>query len=186
MALIGGGKLPPVWRISMRKRIIIAVTSVALICAVMGYPVFPFAGWPWLQQRSRDVIIGRCTATPEAETVGTNGVALSLRGLIRSEIRLLCVLRGATNSGPTRVVSSYWPRQGEYYLIFANLHDGIYEAIEQYRIIPLGMDFPTNMLAGKSFDETIRALLQYRLGNLKAEMGRAQEEEKRLQEGLKQ
>jgi len=64
--------------------------------------------------------------------------------------------------------------------------EGLYHATEQYRIVPLGTSFPTGLLAGKGFDEQIRALLQYRVDMLKREMEEAQEEKARLEEGLKQ
>ena len=50
----------------------------------------------------------------------------------------------------------------------------------------MGTNFPTNLLAGKSFDKQVRALLQYRVDMLSRDMEQAQEEKKRLEEGLKE
>ena len=151
----------------------------------MAYTKFPFSGWPWLQQKSRDIIIGRCGLTADPDAVGKDGVALNMRGLINSDIQIVSVLKGTTNSGTARLTSEYWPRQGEYYLVFAHYHDDFYQAVEKYRIVPLGPHFTTNSLSGKSLNQQIRALLQHRLDMLNCEMQQAQEEKARLEEGLK-
>jgi hypothetical protein len=170
----------------MQTRFLIAT---ALLCCAMGsmaYVIFPFSGWPWLKAKSRDIIVARCNATPEIEPVGPDGVALNLRGLIKSDIQILSVLKGTTNSGTAQLLSKYWPRQRDCYLIFANYSDGVYQATEEYRIIPLGLNFSTNLIAGKPLDEQIRAVLRYRLDMLGRQIEQAQEEKKRLEEGLKQ
>ena len=166
--------------------IITAGTLLACTCAVMAYVMLPFPGWSALEHKSHDIIIARCNVTPDPTAVGKDGVERNLRGLIESEIQIISLLKGITNSGAAQLKSEYWPRQGEYYLVFADYNYGFYEAHEPYRIICLGTYSPTNMLAGKSLNEQIRALLQYRLDMLNREIEQAQEEKSRIEEGLKQ
>ena len=151
----------------------------------MAYVTMEFPGWPLLEQQSHDIIIGRCSATPDLYDVGKDGVERNSRGLINSQFEIVSVLKGVTNSGAFRLVSEYRPRQGEYYLIFSGYHGGSYQAFEAYRIVPLGIQFVTNDLSGKSLDEKIQMLLEHRLNDLKRLMQEDQEEKRRLEEGLK-
>jgi hypothetical protein len=115
--------------------------------------------------------------------------------LLASDIDVVSVLKGETNWGSVPIpppamgsgnlVSQYWPRQNEYYLVFAIFHDGEYQATEPYRVVPLGIRFSTNLLAGKSLDQQIKFCLQWRLDNLNRDLGQMQEEKKRLESGLK-
>jgi hypothetical protein len=165
---------------------ITAGTLLACIGSVMAYVTFPFSGWPWLEQKSHDILIARCRVTPDPYAVGKDGAEHNMRGLINSEIQIVSVLKGTTNTGTARLTSEYWPRQGDYYLVFATFNFGFYQAVEKYRIVPLGPRFMTNILSGKSLELQVRTLLQYRLNMLSREMQQAQEEKKRLEEGLKQ
>jgi hypothetical protein len=166
-----------------------ALSTFALLAAVAtAVAVFTsrFSNWDSLKRTSPDIIIARCTKTPNAFEVEGNVTRIgNPHGLWQAEIEVVCALAGRTNLGPAHLTSFYRPRQGEEYLVFAKYEEGFYYAIERYRIVPLGMSFPTNMLAGKSFDDQVRALLQYRVDMLNAEMQQAQEEKKRLEEGLK-
>ena len=58
--------------------------------------------------------------------------------------------------------NSIW--NGESYLVIGS-HEtgretGVYEALEEYRIIPLGSDFSTNSIAGKPLDEQLQILFR--------------------------
>ncbi len=155
------------------------------ICGVMGYATSPFMGWAQLERVSNDIVIGRCKATPDLIDLDDSGVERNSRGLKNSDIQMITVLKGTTNSGTALVTSQYSTRQGEYYLIFASYHDGFYQAFEKYRIVPLGASFATNYISGKTLDEQVRSLLRYRVEMLNQQLAEAKEEKKRLEEGLK-
>ena len=72
-------------------------------------------------------------------------------GMIRSDIEVMSVLKGDTKQGTARIVSQYWPRQGERFLMFATYQSNqLYNATETYRIVPIGRDFPTHELTGET------------------------------------
>lgn len=160
------------------------------LSTALAVKFLPFSGWDEVKRRSPDIIIARCSRIDES----TQGLTVHDL-LVDSDIEVISVLRGTTNrvTGPLtgpgigagRLLSMYYPRQGQYYLIFSIYGDGEYQAIEDYRVIPLGPTFFTNSLAGKTFDEQIRMLFQRRLYNLNREIQTAQEEKQRLEEGLK-
>lgn len=153
---------------------------------VNAYITSDFAGWPALEGKSHDIIIARCSATPDLSPVGTNGVAIDRRGLIYSEIQIVAVLKGTNNFGTGQLVSSYWPRQGEYYLIFSDYRFGSYLAYEAYRIVPIGMSFSTDELKSGILDYEITTLLRRRLDKLNRQMSIELDEKHRLEEGLKE
>lgn len=137
--------------------------------------VASFKGWDWLKATSSDVIVARCVRTPSE----------SYRDGVQAEMAIVCVLKGTNGATPGVVRSFYWPRQGEHYLIFADYHDGSYQALEEYRFVPLGVQFLTNSVVGKPFDDQIQLLFKNRLDQLNRELEQGQEEKKRLEEGLK-
>jgi hypothetical protein len=166
------------------KAIVIGLFTAAF--AAMGVLIAPFQGWDNLKRYSSDIIIARCGNTPNPFNVKTNGIWIDMQdGMIDSQIQVLSVLKGATNLGAARLTSQYWPRQGEHYLIFAIYHDGFYQAIETYRVVPLGTYRPPDLSTGKTLDEKIHILLQYRFDNLNRQMKEEQEEKQRLEDGLK-
>lgn len=157
------------------------IASIATAVVIM-----PFRGWERLAQKSSDVIVVRCSKTPDPLAPDKDGVSLEIiDGIVDSDMEIVSILKGGTNSGNVRVSSEYWPRQRECYLIFADFHDGYYQAVESYRVVPLGINFPTNLLTGKSLEEQIRTALKYRLDNLDRKMKEEMEEKQRLEEGLK-
>jgi hypothetical protein len=149
-----------------------------------------FNGWEYVM-KSPDILIVQCTKTPDPlyDTSVRAG-----DGLVISQVEIESVLKGTTNSTMTtegrvsrseRLVSDFVPRQGEHYLIFAQYFQGNYQAAESYRIVPLGINFSTNMLAGESLDDKIQTLFKYRLSHLDQELKQMQEERKRLEEGIR-
>jgi len=153
--------------------------------SAMAFITVPFPGWNLLAQKSSDIIVARCVNTPDPFNVWSDGRRVDFQGLIDSDFGIVSVLKGMTNTGAVRVTSEYWPRQGEYYLVVANYHDGYYQANEEYRVIPLGVKFPTNSIVGKPLDEQLQILFKRRLNDLNRQMKAEQEEKQRLEEGLK-
>jgi hypothetical protein len=145
--------------------------------------------WPTLEHDSQAIIIARCKSTPEWMHY-TNGVLIMnpALGLVESEMEVEAVLKG-TNSPtgtPIRFGSEFWPRQGENYLIMAQSYDGVLcRANEKYRIIPLGLFFTTNALTGKTVEEKIRQMLQFRVDHLDQQLQEDKAEKQRLDNALK-
>jgi len=145
----------------------------------------PFHGWDALIAKSPEIIIAKCLKAPEETLYRQGNVVEGVRdGVFPSEIEVVAVLKGMTNRGPVRLYSRVPLSRGEDYLIFARFFD-TYDAPEEYRIVPLGSRFSTNLLVGKQLDDQIQTLLQYRLKNLNREMERLQEEKVRLESAVK-
>jgi hypothetical protein len=87
------------------------------------------------------------------------------------------------------MASWYKPRQGQRFLLFANYMtygtNSWYNAIEEYRVVPLAEDFNTNTLTGKTLDEQIEIILAARYKDLNREVAQINEEMKRIQGGIK-
>ncbi len=164
------------------------MTNIVLVLfagSAMGFVRFEFAGWSDLQQRSHDIFVARCDATPDQNPVGKDGIEINTRGLVYSDMTVISIIKGVTNAGPARLKSVFCPRQGEYYLIFASYFNGFYDAFEPYRIVPVGLRFSINDLDGKTVDEQIKALLRHRIDNLEQQIKAEQEEKARLEEAFK-
>jgi hypothetical protein len=169
------------------RGILLKLISIGIASAAMAVVTQPFSGWDNLTMMSSDIVIARCSRTPNRLNIGKGGAVIELKdGMLQSDIEVVSILKGATNLGPAQLSSRYWPRQSELYLIFSTHAEGFYHAPESYRVIPLGMDFPTNALAHQSLDEQIRTVLSYRLRELNLELQQKHEEKKRLEEGLQE
>lgn len=161
----------------------------ALIAAAttMATLVDKFKGWNELIERSPDIVIARCVAPPTAAQ--TKKATIIINGSVPSDIEVIAVLKGTTVPGSSRLLSSYRPRQGEQFLLFASYRNDTsfigYNAVEEYRVVPLNHFFQTNMLAGKTLEQKIEWILQSRLRDLNEELERGQEEKQRLEEGIK-
>jgi len=167
------------------KKIIMLATLLATISVAMAIIITPFQGWDWLEEKSSDIVIARCSETPLQIYGG---------GLVNAHIEVTDVLKGTNSLKSAFLVSQFQPSQGEDYLIFGNCSGQTYEAVEKYRVIPLGLNLMgvpmnsyiiTNLIAGKPLDEQIQILLKRRLDNLNRQMQEEQEEKQRLEEGLK-
>lgn len=158
----------------MKTTVLIEIALVTVISSiVLAVPTQPFSTWDQLIHRSSNIIIARCTQTPARFHVQQDGIVLEMKdGILHSDLDVVSVLKGATNLGPAQLSSRYWPRQSELYLIFSTHFEGFYHATESYRVIPLGMDFPTNALANQSLRDQIRTVLNYRLHELDQELQR--------------
>jgi hypothetical protein len=172
----------------MRKLIVsvLLLTSVATAIALL---TVSFPGWDQLTEGSPDIIIARCTKTPlPVETPYQIQIDL----VVHSDIEVVSILKGVTNGvaserltlGPTVLRSMYWPRQGEYYLIFSSYHEGYHQAIEDYRVIPLGLRVPADAIAGKPLDEQLQILFKRGLFYLNREIQKDEEEKQRLESAL--
>ncbi len=148
----------------------------------MAVLIGPFTSWDDLTKNSPDIVVVRCTATtPDTTPIGD--------GMIWSDIEVTLVLKGDTKPGLAHMVSQYWPRQGDRFLMFAEYQSNqlyqAYSATEAYRIVPLGRYFVADKLAGKKLDEQIQLVFRSRLEDLSRELEKRAEEKKRLEQGLK-
>ena len=169
----------------MKTNVIAFTALLVLAIGALALRESPFSGWDNVKRHSPDIIIARCV-----KTVDDPLASQRVRSVIFSDIEILSTLKGRTlkgrtNLGPARLGSLIWPRQGENYLIFSDYHDDFYQAVEPYRVVPLGTYLPPDLLTGKTLDENIQILFQRRLDNLNREMKEEQEEKQRLEEGLK-
>lgn len=170
----------------MKKRMLIAIGLAVFACGVaLAVVLVPFHGWDALIAKSPEIIIVKCLKAPEETLFRGNGIAeVTEDGVWPSEIEVVAVLKGTTNRGPVRLYSQLPLRRGEDYLIFAYFYD-TYSASEEYRIVPLGSDFSTNVLAGKQLDAQVQTLLQFRLDHLNREMENLQAEKACLELGVR-
>jgi hypothetical protein len=161
------------------------ISFIFTITAVTAFAVFTnkFKTWSDLTEQSPDILIAQCVSTL-GDTKTKRPVAV-IDGVIHSEIEVVCVLKGSTKPGPTRMASRYWPFQGEKFLLFANYENNQffsgYNAVEEYRVISLNRYFQTNVLSGKTLNEQIQLILTNRLNDLNGELARGQEEKRRLE-----
>jgi hypothetical protein len=169
----------------MNKHIFLVAALVSGVAAsVMAYTTLEFPGWPPLIQSSPAIVIARCVATPVTDSPGNNVVQRDMRGLIESDIEVVSVLKGDTNSTANRLISAYEPFQNEFYLIFVRANIDGYQAFEDYRIVPLGTEFNPETLQGKTLEQQIQMLLQRRLDNLNRQMKEEEQEKDRLEQAL--
>lgn len=158
------------------------VVLLAAVTSMFAVVIRPFTSWDDITKKSPDIIIARCSAsTPDPTPIGN--------GMVLSDIEVALVLKGDTKPGAARMNSQYWPRQGEQFLMFSTYQSNrfyrAYNAIETYRVVPLGRYFLTNGLTGKPLDAQIQFVLRHRLEELSQEMQKGAEEKKRLEEAIK-
>jgi hypothetical protein len=171
------------------KKLIVSVLLVTSVTAALAVITVSFPGWDQLTADSPDIIIARCTQTP-LPVVTRYQIQMDL--VVHSDMEVVSILKGVTNGiasenlklGPTALRSMYWPRQGEYYLIFSSYHAGSYEAIEDYRIVPLGLLFPAEAIDGKSLDEQLQILLKQGHLYLNREIQKDEDQKQRLEMGI--
>ena len=145
----------------------------------------PFRGWDSLIQHTPDIIIAQCTQTPDQKILmGGGPMDINIVYILKSSTNRV-VLEPAKLGAAQLQLSQVILRQGEYYLFFSIFHDGYYSATEPYRTIPLGLYFDTNTIFGRPLNDQLQILFKRRTFDLNREIKADQEEEERLEEGLK-
>jgi hypothetical protein len=171
----------------MKKYICVAVW-IFTTTAALTIPITEFTSYDELTANSPEIIIARCASTVDFLST-TNKIAIIVDGVIKSDIEVVSVIKGTPNSGLAELGSEYWPYRGEYLLVFADYrkdeYNRGYTAIEEHRVIPLGHNFWTNQLAGKTVEEQVNLIFKMRLDNLKDELGRDTQEKQRIEAKLK-
>jgi hypothetical protein len=148
-----------------------------------------FTSWTDLIEQSPDIIIARCVATHDGLKPGPT--KSDYVNAFFSDIEVISVLKGTNRPGPSHLTSPDRPFRGELFLLFANYasnqDDTEYEAVEDYRVIPIVAGpnrWLTNQLAGKSLNEQVQMIINWRLSELNHEMERDNEEMARLKLNL--
>ncbi len=171
-----------------RKKTLFLLLLVATVSA-LAFPASPFIDWNNTVDGSSSILVATSKGIPWRTKLTNGGVMFNpSRGVLTSDIEIVATLKGEKfNSGTAAILrSTKWPAQGDAYLIFANFFDGKdCQAFDDYSVVPLGHDFDTNILSGKSLDEQIHSLLQIRYRHLTNEIAHAQTEKERLDEYLK-
>ena len=162
----------------MRTKLAILTASLITIGATARL-IAPFLGWDQLQERSPYIIIAHC-----GKPIPLSGPTINAPNS-DSSIDVLLVLKGTNNVNSARLWTDYELRQGENYLIFAYYDTGIYQAYEEYRVIPLGVRFSTNSIAGKPLNEQLQILFKQRVDDLNREIQSDEVEKQRLEGGIK-
>jgi len=141
-------------------------TIIALLAAfgtASAVLVWPFTSWDDLTRNSPDIVIARCTTTPDPKLIAD--------GQIWSEVEILTVLKGDTKPATANMVSQYWPHQDEQFLMFSTYQSNefhrAYNATEAYRIIPIDRNFQIKELTGKPLTEQIRLILSRRIDDVR-------------------
>jgi hypothetical protein len=170
------------------KRFALIATLLVAAGTAWALLVGRFTSWTDLIEQSPDIIIARCVAThdglkPEPTKSYVN--------VFFSDIEVISVLKGTNRLGTSHLTSEARPFRGELFLLFANYEsnqdDTGYAAIEDYRVIPIVAgpnSWLTNRLAGKSLNEQVQMIINWRLSDLNHEMERDNEEMARLKLNL--
>jgi hypothetical protein len=164
-----------------RTRSATFIVFLAALSTATATLVSRFTSWDDLTQKSPDIIIARCTAVPDTR--------LNVDDMVWADIEVLSVLKGDTWPGTARMVSQYRPYPGERFLMFATYQNDkrypAYNATEAYRVVPFESYLLTIALTGRPLTEQIQLVLRQRLEDLNHGWKPADDEKKRLKEGLK-
>ena len=148
--------------------LLVAITVAARLIAV-------FSDWNWAMKNSPNIIIAHCgKQSPSSNHFNAPASDFS--------IKVLTVLKGATNVVSARLLTDHELITGQNYLVFGYYDAGIYTAYEEFRIVPLGVNFSTNLISGKSLDDQLQILFKLRRDQLNQEIQKDKEEKQRLEE----
>lgn len=160
-------------------KIITAITLMAALTA-MARLVIPFESWNQVEEQSPSIIVANCGERTRAP----QGIITINSTKSDSAIQIIYVLKGTNSIGSARLLTDHSLQDGEKYLVFARCDGSIYHAYEEYRVIPLGSSFHTNLIAGKSLNEQLHILFKRRLDILNRQMKEDQAEKQRLEEAF--
>ena len=113
-----------------------------------------FATWKQLQGYSPDIIVAHCGNPALMTGTVVNGTAFD------SNIRVLLVLKGENGTNSVRLLTDHKLEPGNNYLAFGYYKDGLFEAYEACRVIPLGVNFSTDTIAGKPLEDQLQILFK--------------------------
>jgi|SRR5581483_2866095 len=141
----------------------------------------PFQGWDRLERDSACIVI----VDPQDPVPPTPGIESVNGPRYDFKVIVLSTIKGTNNVPVSRLQTNHELRHGQGYLVFASCHDGVFDAYEEYKVVPLGVSYTPDMIAGKPLAEQIQILLKLSAASLDGEIAKKQEEKKRIESGIK-
>ena len=165
---------------NMKTKIFVLVV-LAAAAGSMARLVGSFSSWNQLVEQSPNIVIALCgkPVSPNPNVVVDNGPVSD------SEVEIISTLKGTNQIVSSQLWTDHELVPNEIYLLFGRYDSGIYQAYEEYRVVPLGRQFSTNSIAGKPLDDQLHILFQAAVNNLNREIQKDEEEKGRLESGLK-
>jgi hypothetical protein len=163
----------------MKSKITTAILLLTTISLLARF-VSPFFGWERLKAESPEIVVAD-TGEP---TPPTPGFAVEDGPRYDFNITVLSTLKGTNGVRHARLQTDCDLRPRKAYLFFGSYKNGIYKAYEDFKVVPLGITYKQEMIAGKPLDEQIHILFQLAIDNLNSEIANKEAEKKRLETGL--
>jgi len=164
------------------KKISLAITVLALTAtSATALLIGPFPGWSRLEKISDEIVIVGCDQSLPSRPNYNDTVFRS-----DSQVLIQSTLKGTNGPSLIRLLTNHELQVGHQYLVFGYYNDGVFEAFEDYRVVPLGTDFPLKSLDGKTLDEQLEILFQRSVDDMNQKIEDDQKEKDRLQEGVLQ
>jgi len=163
----------------MKTRIVICFIALIAVSAMARLTAY-FSSWSELEDNSPNILIARCGKPIHRVGTIVNGTASD------SAIEIIFPLKGECGTNSAQLLTDYTLQEGGNYLVFGYYKNGKVLAFEEYRVIPLGLDFSTNSIAGKPLADQLQILYKRRIAILNQEILNDEAEKKRLQTGIKE
>lgn len=140
-----------------------------------------FPGWDRLEGMSSDIAVVLCSQTLPSRPNYNDEV-------VRSDWQAVLVspLKGTNAVGSFRLLTNHPLQRGHEYLIFGNYVDDVYEAFEDFRVVPLSEGFDIKLLSGKTLDQQLQILFQDGVKEKEREIQEDEAEKDRLKAALHQ
>ena len=167
----------------MKLKIISATITILILAATSATALLlgPFPGWSRLENISDEIVIVGCDQPLPSRPNFNDNVVRS-----DSQVLILSTLKGTNSTSSTRFLTNHELQVGHQYLVFGDYEDGAFCAFEDYRVIPLGTDFPLKSLEGKTLDEQLQILFQRGVDDMNRKIQEDEEEKDRLEQGVLQ
>jgi hypothetical protein len=156
---------------------IILLLILLIACSIYARILETFDSWDKIIRDSPSILVVRCgKPTPPYPII--NGPRSD------SGIDVQYRLKG-TNDASRLWTDRDSLHQGENYLVFGYINNEICVALGEFKVVPLGSEFSTNWIAGKSLDEQIQELFKRALDHLDREIKQDQDQKAQLESGIK-
>jgi hypothetical protein len=145
-----------------------------------------FTDYDSVKEQSSDIIVVRCIANPPTQFNSSP----TDPDINTFPVIILATIRGTNFPGSASLVSKCWLNLGDYYLIFGQRVGGKCQAIEDFRVIPLGHEVfsageITNSIFGKPEGEQLQILFKRALGHASRQIEEQQNEIRRLEGAIR-
>jgi hypothetical protein len=145
-----------------------------------------FTDYDFVREHSSDIIVVRCITNPLTQ-FNSSPTDPDINAF---PVAILANIRGTNFSGSASLISKHWLNVNDYYLIFGQRVNDKCQALEDFRVIPLGRDVNsageiTNSIAGKPEDEQLQILFKRGLDHASRQIQEQQDEKQRLEGAVK-